>query len=119
MKIAVPTLGSGGADAPVSPHFGRCPTYTLMDEEGNVTSIIKNTSSHMGGRGLPPELLHSQGVDVLLCSGLGSRALEAFLAYGIDVYIGEAVTAGELFSLWKAGSLKNAEDTDACRGRHH
>ena len=32
MKIAVPTMGEKGLEESIADHFGRCPTYTILDE---------------------------------------------------------------------------------------
>ncbi len=75
MKIVIPTDDKKGLDDAVAEHFGRCNTYTFLDENGKVIEIIDNTSEHMGGSGLPPELMKQHGANVLLCKGLGPRAL--------------------------------------------
>jgi predicted Fe-Mo cluster-binding NifX family protein len=51
MKIVIPTEDMNGLKSNVSEHFGKCNTYTFVDENGNVTEIINNTSEHMGGVG--------------------------------------------------------------------
>lgn len=73
MKICVPSSSKGGLDDLVGQHFGRVPTYTIKDTETNEIRTIENKSEHMGGVGLPPELLSQEGIDVMLCGGLGTR----------------------------------------------
>ena len=119
MIIAIPTNGHQGLKEQVAEHFGRCYTYTLIDENGKLLKIIDNTSEHMGGYGLPPELLKAQNVDVLLCKGLGSRALDWFERYGIKVYICNSDTVKEIYQEWKHGKPKKADSKDACRGAHN
>ncbi|MCD6590904.1 MAG: NifB/NifX family molybdenum-iron cluster-binding protein [Candidatus Aenigmarchaeota archaeon] len=114
MKIAIPTDGKNGLDERVAYHFGRCATYTILDEEGNVVEIIDNTSEHFGGRGMPAELLKERNVDVLLCRGIGPRAIELANNLGMDVYVGEAESVKDMFKLWKSGKLKKATLDDTC-----
>ena len=65
MRICVPTEGNGGLDDRVGEHFGRSPTYTIYDTETGEVEILPNTSEHLGGSGLPAELLAQAGVDVV------------------------------------------------------
>lgn len=114
MKIVIPTEGSLGIEEKVALHFGRCPTYTFLDENGNVLEVIENTSEHMGGQGLPPELMKKHGADILLCRDLGPRAISMCKELGIDVYTCQAETVKEIFELWKSKKLKKADESNAC-----
>lgn len=115
MKIIVPTDSKKGIKDTVAQHFGRCQTYTLLDEKGNLLKIIDNTSEHMGGVGLPPELMKKQGADVLLCKELGPRALNLCQELGIKVYVCQAKTVGEIFGLWQDKKIKKAGQVDICK----
>ncbi len=114
MKIAIPTDDGRGLDDIVAQHFGRCNTYTFLDEKGKVIEIIANTSEHMGGSGLPPDLMKKHGANVLLCRGLGPRALNLCKQFGIDVYVCQAETVKEIFDLWKNKKIKKADFEDVC-----
>jgi len=114
MKIVIPTDGKRGVEDSVAEHFGRCNTYTFLDENGKVVEIIDNTSEHMGGHGLPPELMKRHGAKVLLCKGLGPRALNLCGQFGIDVYVCHAETVKEMFRKWKSDELKKAGAGDVC-----
>jgi len=109
MRICVPTEGNGGLDDRVGEHFGRSPTYTIYDTETGEVEILSNTSEHLGGRGLPTELLAQAGVDVVLCAGLGPRALALLSQYGIKVHTGASGTVREALQAWQAGRLSGAE----------
>jgi predicted Fe-Mo cluster-binding NifX family protein len=114
-RICVPTSGRGGLDDAVGEHFGRVPTYTLFDTETNDVDVVQNTSEHAGGSGLPAEILANHGMDVLLCRGLGRRAIEMLTERGIGVCIGASGTVRETIDAWKAGALANAGATDGCQ----
>lgn len=117
MKIVIPTDDKKGLNSNVAEHFGRCLTYTFLSEQGDFLEVIENTSEHMGGVDLPPELMKKKGADVLLCKGLGLRALELCRQLKIDVYIGCAERVEDIFEEWKNGSAKKAGTGDACE--HH
>ena len=114
MKIVIPTDNKDGLDASVAEHFGRCSTYTFLDEKGSVIEIIDNICEHMGGSGLPPELMKKHGANVLLCRGLGPRALDLCGQLGIDVYVHQAETVKDLFDAWKGNKIEKAGSDDVC-----
>ena len=114
MKIVIPTNNKKGLKDTVAEHFGRCNTYTFLDDEGGVVEIIDNTSEHMGGTGLPPELMKKHGADILLCKDLGPRALALCSELGIDVYVHQAETVKEIFEMWKNDKIKKASAEDVC-----
>ena len=117
MKICIPTVGNNGLDDVVGEHFGRVPTYTIIDLETEDIRIIPNTSHHMSGSGYPPEMMHREGVNVMICQGLGKRAIDMFASFGIEVYIGASGKVREAVDAFKKGMLKKADLNDAC-GRH-
>ncbi len=119
VKVAVPTMGDKGIDEFVSEHFGRAPTFTVVDLATNEVKVIPNTSEHMGGSGYPPEIMAGAGVEVMLCSGLGPRAIGMFEQYGIEVYVGVSGTVKDAIQEWQIGRLQMATDENACRMHRH
>ena len=119
MTIVIPTDGKKGIDEQVAEHFGRCPTYTFLDESGKVVKIIDNTSEHRGGVGLPPELMKEHGAKILLCRGLGPRALNLCSDFGITVHVCDAKTVREIFEIWKSKKIKKAGLDDVCEEHRH
>jgi len=117
MKICIPTNGDRGLDDTVGEHFGRVPNYTIVDLDTDEVKIIPNTSHHTGGQGYPPEIMSREGVNAMVCRGLGRRAINMFEELGIDVYIGATGTVKDAVSAFKQGSLQKAGVSDAC-GRH-
>ena len=117
MKVGIPTNGDNGLDEEIGEHFGRVDTYTIIDLETNEVKIIPNTSNHMGGEGYPPELLKKEGITIMVCRGLGRRAITMFEEIGIDVYIGASGTVKDAVEAFKQGSLQKASEGDAC-GQH-
>lgn len=119
IKIAIPTDSRKGMEDTIADHFGRCNTFTFIDENGNVLEIIDNTTRHMGGSGLPPELIKKHGADVLLCKDIGPRAIEMFQEFDIDVFVCNSNTVKEIFDRWKKQKIKKAGLADACEEHKH
>ena len=120
MKVCIPTAGEGGIDDLVGQHFGRVPTYTIVDTDTDEVEVIRNTSEHAGGVGLPPELISKTDTHIMLCGGLGPKAVTMFEQVGIDVFVGAAGSVRDAIDAWKSGMLMEATDENACREhRHH
>ncbi len=115
MKIVIPTNTKKGLEDKIAEHFGRCLSYTFLNEKGEVIEIIDNTSEHMGGSGLPPELMKKHGAGILLCKGLGPRAINLCKELGIDVYVYQIDTVRDIFKLWQDGKLQKAGVEDTCK----
>lgn len=119
MKVCVPSMGNSGLEEEVSLHFGRASTFTIVNLENDDVKVLPNTSEHMGGFGKPPETMIREGVNVMLCSGLGPRAIAMFEEYGIEVYVGAAGTVKDAIDSWKNGQLQMATDENACKMHRH
>jgi predicted Fe-Mo cluster-binding NifX family protein len=124
MKVCIPTIGEKGLDDSIGEHFGRVPTYTIVDLETDEVIVIPNTSHHMGGQGDPPEIMAKEGVNVMICQGLGRRAISLFESLCIEVYIGASGTVREAITMFQQGMLQKATLDNACgkhafRDRHH
>lgn len=119
MILAFPTLGNKGLEEKISPHFGRGDTFTLYDTDDGSLEVIANTSRHKGGKGDAPDLLAKKGVDVMICSDLGRRAVSLFDDHGIKVYSGASGSVKDALELWKKGKLQETGQDDACaEGKH-
>jgi len=115
MKVCIPTMGNGGMEEQVGEHFGRVPTYTIVDTETGDLEVIDNTSEHAGGTGYPPEIISKTGAEAMVCGGLGRRAIMMFQDLGIMVYVGAHGTVADSITMFKSGQLEAATDENACR----
>ncbi|MHA1399873.1 MAG: NifB/NifX family molybdenum-iron cluster-binding protein [Candidatus Heimdallarchaeaceae archaeon] len=115
MKYAVPIMEKNGWESNISAHFGRCPFYAIWDEETNELEIIENNSSHFGGVGMPAEFLANH-CNAIICSGIGSKAIQLSEQLGVAVYVGAEGTVRQTIENFKNGVLKQATSNDGC---HH
>jgi ATP-binding protein involved in chromosome partitioning len=85
MRFAIPV--SGGV---LSPHFGHCEQFALIDvDEGTKAIIRKQLVASPGHQpGLLPVWLAEEGVSAVLAGGMGSRAQALFQENHIDVIVG-------------------------------
>lgn len=124
VKVAIPVLGKNGIEEQIGQHFGRVPFYAIFDSETKEIETIPNSSTHTGGIGYPAENLSKMGINVMICGGLGRRAIQLFEQSGIMVYIGAQGTVKDAISAWTANKLQAATDKNACaehafRGEGH
>jgi len=84
MKYAVPVSGGG-----VSPHFGHCEQFALIDVDEERKVIVKKELVPSPGHepGLLPKWLAEEGVSVIIAGGMGSRAQNLFQQNRIKVII--------------------------------
>lgn len=112
MRIAVSANEANGLDSMVSPHFGRCPYFVLVDlEEGEIKTAraIANPYYHQHQPGQVPGFIHSQQVNVMLTGGMGGRAITFFQQYGIEAATGAAGTVRQALEQYAGQQLSAAE----------
>jgi predicted Fe-Mo cluster-binding NifX family protein len=111
-RVAISAGENSGLDSPVSPHFGRCPFFVLVDfQEGQVstTQTIPNPYYSQHQPGQVPGFIHSQRVDVMLTGGMGGRAIAFFEQYGIEAATGASGTVRHALEQYMGHQLQQAE----------
>jgi len=100
MRIAISTDGTQ-----VSPHFGRCPAFTLVDvESGRLIGrqMIPNPGHQPG---FIPRFLHEKEVNVIVTGGMGARAQDIFQELGMETVLGVSGNVDEVIERFLAGTL--------------
>ncbi|MBU0492868.1 MAG: NifB/NifX family molybdenum-iron cluster-binding protein [Chloroflexi bacterium] len=118
MRIAVSADNKNGLDSVVSPHFGRCPYFILVDVAGQEierVSAINNPYYNQHEPGQVPAFINSYDVNVMLTGGMGGRAVAFFRQFGIEPVTGAAGTVRQSLERYLGGTLQGAE---ACRESH-
>ena len=82
MKVAIST-----DQGYVSAHFGRCPSYTLVEiKEGQI--LNKEEVPNPGHQpGFLPQYLSEKGVNCIIAGGMGPRAQGLFAQKNIETII--------------------------------
>jgi len=125
MRIAVSTDTMHGLDAVVSPHFGRCQFYTLVDVQDSQigpVQIVANPYFPDHAPGVIPQFIHSQGVNVMLTGGMGRRAVGFFEQFGVQPVTGASGTVRQALEAFLQGQISGAapchESTHGCGEEH-
>jgi len=111
-RIAVSADDRDGLDSIVSPHFGRCPFFILVDMDGCEVQDVRAVENPYYARHQPgqvPGFIDGQDVDVMLTGGMGRRAISFFEQYGIQAVTGASGSVRHSLERYLGGALQGAE----------
>ena len=111
IRVVVSAEDGRGLASVVSPHFGRCPFFVLVDLEGREpkqVQAVENPYYPNHEPGHVPAFIHSLGADVMLAGGMGQRAIALFQSSGIQAVTGAAGTVQYTLEQYLGGSLQGA-----------
>ena len=101
MRVAISTDGDF-----VSAHFGRCPSFTIVDLENGKTIRRENIENPGHQPGIIPHFLHQKGVECIVAGGIGMRAKGFFNELGIQTIVGVSGRIDEIIKKIQNGTLK-------------
>jgi ATP-binding protein involved in chromosome partitioning len=110
VKIAIPT-----AQNRLCMHFGHCETFVIVEVNEATREIIGKEDAVPPPHepGALPKWLHEKGVNVIIAGGMGMRAQQFFLQYGIQVVVGAPADHPQTVVLgWLNGTLQTG--TNIC-----
>jgi predicted Fe-Mo cluster-binding NifX family protein len=104
VRVAISTDGEF-----VSEHFGRCPSFTVVDiEEGIVRSTMAlENPGHQPG--VIPQFLHQKGVNCIVAAGMGMRARGFFDEVGMQAILGITGRIDDVIRKLQNGILQGGE----------
>ena len=100
MKIAV-TYENGN----IFQHFGHTAQFKVYAAENGRVISEEILDTNGSGHGALASLLGQQGIDVLICGGIGGGARIALMEAGIAIYGGASGDADEAVELFLSGAL--------------
>ena len=110
MRVAIPL-----ANGKLSLHFGHCELFALVDIEPKEKAILQTQRVEPPPHepGVLPKWLGEQGAQVIIAGGMGQRAVQLFLAQGIEVVVGAPPESPEdLVTAYMDGTLQTG--ANAC-----
>ena len=116
-RIAFATQGPGGLNDIVSPIFGRCPTYTIVEiDNGQVvnTKVIQNyAGGAIRGAGIQAaQIIASEGATTVVAGSFGPNASMALSSMGIRMIAGvSGITVQEAVDRYIKGELTGIAPT--------
>jgi predicted Fe-Mo cluster-binding NifX family protein len=119
-KIAIPTNGEL-----VDAHFGKAAGFTVFEIEGKEARFVELLSAaglQHQHEGLA-SMFKSNGVDVLVCGGIGGGMIKGLKAIGLEVITGASGNVAEVAKTYASGNLVSTgsvcqNDHDHDHGQH-
>lgn len=114
MKIVV-TADGNDLDAQVSPFFGRCPTYILVDTDTLEFEAIANpAAAARGGAGVrAAQFVVEQGAGAVITGNVGPNAYHVLRSANVPIYRTGEGTVRQAVGAYKAGALQAAQQANA------
>lgn len=105
-------------DGSIFQHFGRTQTFKLYDVENGAITSTQVVDTQGAGHGALADFLKENGVDVLICGGIGGGAQNRLASMGIELYGGLSGSADQAVASLVAGTLQKSENI-ACDHHGH
>ena len=112
MRTAFPVGDEEGLNSYIFEHFGHAPYFLIVNvSDGKITgsTIIKSIYEEEHGPGVVPRLLAEHDVDILICRGMGRRAIEYFDSLGIRVIRGAYGRVKNIIDMYLRGLLESTD----------
>ncbi len=122
MKICIPVVEDNDIQSKLSGHFGSAPYFLVYDDSSEDVRVVDNSNDHEAhGQCMPVNLLKDMQVDIVVCNGMGLRALENLKNMDIRVFrpLEQYLTAEEIIAAAAEGKLQELAPQDACSHHHH
>ena len=104
--------GQKGLENEIFEHFGHAPYFLLVDINGKRVVNVKTLKNPYAEEHMPgqvPKLLSENNVKILICRGVGRRAMEMFRQFGIEVIRGAQGKASQVIEAYLKGELVSKE----------
>jgi len=113
VKMAFPISNHKGLNDHIFEHFGHAPAFLIVEisEDKKVLNIdiIDNIYQETHSPGEVPSLLANKNVKILICKGIGRRAIELFEQSGIKVIKGISGRVKDVLKEYLSGKLESKD----------
>lgn len=89
----------------VSAHFGKCQEFLIADVRGSKLINTHRIPNPGHAPGTVTEFLRSKGIQRIICGGIGSKAMELFNSYGVQVIAGVTGNVYDALESFKNGTI--------------
>ena len=110
MKICIASNSNGGLEDTVSMQFGRCPTFTVVEIEGNSIKdayVIPNPgASAASGAGMQAgQAVVNEGCKVLIAGAIGPNSAQVLTLGGVEMRTSPEIKVKEAVEKYIKGEL--------------
>jgi len=108
MRVAI-SSNENDLSAPVSPVFGRCPSYVFVDTDTLEFEALSNPAmSAPGGAGIQAaQMVINQGAQAVITGNVGPNAFNVLASSGVQIYLTQGGTVRQAVEALKAGQLQS------------
>jgi len=115
MRICIPTETDTARQAKVYDHFGSAPYFTIYDTEKDDCETVDNSNKHhIHGTCNPIDSLDGKNIDIVVCNGMGKRAVQKLNETGIRAYKAAGASVREVIDKYRAKELEEITMDSAC-----
>ena len=115
MRICIPTENNFGTSADVYGHFGSAGYFTIYDTDNISLEIVENLNQdHIHGNCQFMKVLEGKDIDMVVCNGMGARAVQNLNQAGIKVFKTSAAKVEGVIAQHKEGKLEELTIAQAC-----
>lgn len=117
MKVAVSATGDS-LDSAVSPRFGRCPYYVIVNTETMSFEALQNTNMNapIGAEIAAAQEVAQKNVEAVITGNIGPNASQVLSQVGIQTVTGASGTVRQAIEDLKIGKLKESAKVAASGG---
>jgi len=116
MRICVPTETTNGDKSLVYGHFGSAPFFAIYDTDRNKCHSVPNCNDHHDhGKCTPLVALAGEKVDVVVCRGMGARAVQILNERGIRAFAADGDTVAEVVANYRNGLCRELDSINSCQ----
>lgn len=113
MRVAVTTENNQ-----VFQHFGKCQLFTIAEVEDGKLLSTSFLDANGSGHSALAVLLKQQGVDLLICGGIGQGAKDALAAQGVQLICGVSGSVSDVLAAYLNNTLQ-PNNAFVCDHHHH
>ena len=115
MRICIPTQSKNDKESKVNEHFGSAPYFAIYNTDDSTLEFIENTNAHHShGMCQPIAALSEKNIEVVICGGMGARALQKLNQQGIKACKATTGTVEEIIAQYKSNSIEEITVENAC-----
>jgi predicted Fe-Mo cluster-binding NifX family protein len=118
MKICIPTENNLGLKSKVYGHFGSAPYFTVYDSDGKICDVIANINEHHSHGTCHPLAVLGDKINVVICLGMGARAVMSLNDSGIKVFKAKGNTVEDVLINFERNDCEEITVAKSCNQHH-
>jgi len=116
MKICIPIKTNEGLNSQLDDHFGSAAFFLLYDTQTCIFETISNHNSrHQHGMCNPLNVLDSHDVNIVICKGIGARAVKTLQESDIKTFCTNGRVVRDVITQYEQQQINEITVENACK----